>query len=116
MYLEEYACRGDRRRSGCALRIVAQWQASGPALWGAMAVEDARSYAELLQENARLRCELAEARQRETEGAEQQAATSEILRVIAGSPTDLQRVLDVLAENAARLCGANDALILRLEG
>ena len=47
---------------------------------------------------------------------EQQTATSEILRVIASSPTDLQPVMNVVAENAARVCGASDALVYRLEG
>jgi len=49
------------------------------------------------------------------EALEQQTATSEILRVISSSPTELQPVLDVVVKSALRFCGADDAIILRLE-
>src|SRR5256712_5348924 len=58
-----------------------------------------------------------EARTRElTESLEQQTATAEILRVISSPPTDLQPAMDAAAGNAARVCGATDASIRRIEG
>jgi signal transduction histidine kinase len=67
-------------------------------------------------ENVRLFQEL-QARNRDlTEALEQQTATSEILRVIASSPTDIQPVLNTVAENATRLCDARDVSIGLVEG
>jgi two-component system NtrC family sensor kinase len=70
-----------------------------------------------LKEELRLVSEQLKSCQRELAAAtEQQTATSEILGVIASSPIDIQSVLNVVAENAARLCEANDAVILRIDG
>ena len=59
---------------------------------------------------------LAEALKREAESLDQQKATSEILRVISRSPTNLQPVLDAIATNAALVCDAYDAVVFLREG
>ena len=50
------------------------------------------------------------------EALEQQTAISEILRVISSSPTDVQPVLDAIAERAAQLCDAAAASMHLTDG
>ena len=67
-------------------------------------------------ENVRLFDEV-QARNRElTEALEQQTATSEILRVISRSPTDLEPVYNAIAKSAVRLCGALMCCVFRFDG
>ena len=61
------------------------------------------------------RRDLGEARELLVEALKEQTATSEVLRIISSSPTEIQPVLDAVGKNAARLCDANNAVIFRLE-
>jgi signal transduction histidine kinase len=60
-------------------------------------------------ENARLLNEL-------RESLEQQTATSEVLKVISGSPTNIQPVLDIIGERAEKLCEAEISIVSIVEG
>ena len=67
-------------------------------------------------ENVRLFKEL-DARNRDlTETLEQQTATSEILRVISSSQTDVQPVFETIADNSLRLCEATFSTVFRFDG
>src|SRR5262249_52349937 len=67
-------------------------------------------------ENVRLFTEL-EARNHDlTRALDRETATSEILRVISSSPTDVQPVFDAIVRNAGRLCGGASAALNIAEG
>jgi len=73
----------------------------------------------LPKEDARVRDlekRLAEALKIQAEAQEQQAATAEILDAISRSHTDLQPILEAVAQNASRLCGAANITLYRVEG
>jgi GAF domain-containing protein len=77
-----------------------------------IAIENVRLFTELQEKNRAL----TQAHAQVTEALEQQTATSEILRVISGSPTDVQPVLNTLAASSARLCEAQDTHIYLVDG
>src|SRR6516162_2868674 len=64
----------------------------------------------------RLRAANADLKKKLTEAREQQAATSEILRVISSSHSDLQPVFDTIARSAVDLCGATYGVVFRYDG
>jgi signal transduction histidine kinase len=70
-----------------------------------VAIENARLFQELNDSNASLR-----------EALEQQTATSEILRVIATSPSDAQPVIDAVVETAMRLMQSTTSFLRIHEG
>src|ERR1700685_2222568 len=55
-------------------------------------------------------------RQELNEALQQQAATSEVLRLISAAPGDPQRVFAVILESATRLCQANFGTLYLAEG
>ena len=72
--------------------------------------------ADLEQQLEKYRHELVEAREHLAEALQQQRATSEVLRVIAGTPEDSRRALNTIAETAARMFDAAGVNFRRIEG
>jgi len=77
-----------------------------------IAIENARLFKELEEKNRAL----TEAHTQVSEALDRQTATSDVLRVIASSPTELQPVLDAVIANAVRLAGASQGHIRQYDG
>jgi signal transduction histidine kinase len=75
-----------------------------------------RMTAQLRESYAGLERKVDERTQELTNSLEQQTAISEILRVISSSPTDVQPVLEAIADRAARLCDASAASMYLTDG
>jgi GAF domain-containing protein len=77
-----------------------------------IAIENVRLFAELQEKNRAL----TQAHTQVTEALEQQTATSEILRVISSSPTEVQPVFDAIVRSAVRLCDGTYCNVARFDG
>ena len=115
----QHIARAGGFRSGLAVPMLREGNAVGaifvarehPGPFSAARIELLQTFADqavIAIENVRLFNEAQEALDRQT-------ATGEILRVIASSPTDLRPMLNAVAESAARVCGAEDAVVMRVE-
>ena len=72
--------------------------------------------ARLRRDLAEARAELAESREAEAEGLARETATSDILRVISRSQTDLQPVFDEIMLSAVHLLRADVSVLTRVVG
>jgi GAF domain-containing protein len=114
-------------RAGLAVPMLRQAQTVGaivvlrprPGRFADKQIELLQTFADqavIAIENVRLFKEL-QGRNRElTEALEQQTATSEILRVISSSHTDLQPVFDAILHSAGRLCDATFGALQLFDG
>jgi hypothetical protein len=75
--------------------------------------EDHESFADFEQQFIACRWEVARAYERLIEAVQQQTATAKMPRIIANSP--IESTLRVVVENAARLCDAASAAIIRVQ-
>jgi GAF domain-containing protein len=79
-------------------------------------VETFADQAAIAIENVRLLDALRQRTDDLTESLERQTATSDVLRVISSSPSDIQPVLETIGERAEKLCNAEISVVSIVDG
>jgi GAF domain-containing protein len=105
-------------RDGQVIGVIFVGQ-STPRLFSQQVVELLKTFADqavIAIENVRLFTELQASNRELTTALDQQTATSEVLRAISGSPTEVQPVLDIIALNATLVCAARDGTLFLKDG
>src|SRR5262249_27115127 len=106
------------RREGVLIGAIAMWRTEVRAFTDKelALVETFADQAVIAIENTRLLNQLRQRTDDLSASLEQPTATSEILRVISASPTDVQPVFDAIVRSASRLCGGEYAIVTRYDG
>jgi len=105
-------------RDGRAIGAISVFR-DAPEPFPDIQIELLKTFAEqavIAIENVRLFTELGARNRALAEALEQQTATSQILRVISQSPTDVQPVFDTIAAAALKLCRASSAIVVTFDG
>jgi GAF domain-containing protein len=98
-------------RDGVAVAVISMWRTVQRAF-----TEDEIALLSTFGDQALIAIESVRLAKETKESLERQTALAEVLKAIAASPTAVQPVLDVIAENAARFCGAADVSVLMVRG
>jgi signal transduction histidine kinase len=112
------------RREGVLIGVIAMWRTSVRpftdkelglietfADQAVIAIENVRLFTELQEKNRAL----TQAHAQVSEALDQQTGTSDILRVLSGSPTNEQPVFDAIVRSARRLCDAAFSVVVLTE-
>jgi signal transduction histidine kinase/FixJ family two-component response regulator len=105
-------------REGVPIGVIALWRTAVQPFTDKQ-IELITTFADqavIAIENVRLFRELEARNDEVTEALQQQTATSEVLRVISSSPTDVQPVFEMIAKNAVTLCDGQFSGVFTFDG